>query len=437
MWTTPNLFAMFRPTGFWRSTEANVSKRSKSNWFGTNRKTPQRSSSISGSVIIGFLEFLRRCASEALQRSISPALEREVRRELSERAESHAISVFARNLRNLLLQPPLAGRRVLAIDPGFRTGCKVAALDECGHPLTTDVIYVTGASEKKAAAAQKLADLLREHSCSLVAIGNGTACRETEELVAMTIESHCPDARYVIVNEAGASIYSTSAVARDEFPELDSTVRGTISIGRRLQDPLSELVKIEAQHIGVGMYQHDLTPRRLRESLNEVVESCVNYVGVDLNTASASLLRNISGFNQLIARRVVDWRKKNGRFKCRSQLLKVPGIGDATYTQAAGFLKIAGGDEPLDGTWIHPESYDAAASSSIGLALYRMSGNLVTRRWRNGFGLKWRGIEKPALADELEIGLPTLHDIVDAVLRPGRIPAKTFRPTFQEGDSQT
>src|SRR5262249_44191158 len=203
----------------------------------------------------------------------------------------------------------------------------------------------------------KVAGLLEAHAVSLVVIGNGTACRETEELIAATIAELIPDAQYLIVNEAGASIYSTSAIAREEFPELDATVRGTISIGRRVQDPLSELVKIEPQHIGVGMYQHDLNGKTLQESLEQVIESCVNYVGVELNTASSALLKHVSGLNQLTARRIVEWRTQNGPFRSRRQLLDVPGIGQATFTQAAGFLKIRDGAEPLDATWIHPESY--------------------------------------------------------------------------------
>ena len=285
-------------------------------------------------------EFLNDVVSDSLDRLIHSSIDREVRRELTEQAETHGVSVFAKNLRSLLLQSPLRDLRVLAIDPGFRTGCKVAVLDECGQCLFTDVVYVTGSADKKAGSAKRIADLLETYNCNLIAIGNGTACRETEELVADVIADHRPDCRFLIVNEAGASIYSASAVAREEFPDYDATVRGTISIGRRLQDPLSELVKIDAQHIGVGMYQHDMSPKLLKESLDGVVESCVNYVGVDLNTASASLLRYVSGLNQLIARRVVEWRDGHGRFLNRKQLRDVHGIGDATFTQAAGFLKI-------------------------------------------------------------------------------------------------
>jgi len=384
-----------------------------------------------------FGEFARRCVSDAMTRLVQPSLERELRRELTDRAEEHAVEVFAKNLRNLLLQPPLQGERVVAIDPGFRTGCKLAALNEFGQCQKTDLIYVTGSAEKRAAAQGKLAAFLQGHECTLVAIGNGTACRETEELVSQMIAELLPNVRYLIVNEAGASIYSTSAVARTEFPDYDATIRGTISIGRRLQDPLSELVKIEPQHIGVGMYQHDITPRLLRESLETVVESCVNYVGVDLNTASASLLRHVSGFSQLIAQRVVEWRDEHGRFAARQQLLDVAGIGDATFTQAAGFLKITGGGEPLDGTWIHPESYEAA-----GRILGRLSispeqsagGPLVDETDEQNGEPSPQSIDAESLAAELGIGLPTCRDILEALSRPGRDPrTDSPGPVFKKG----
>lgn len=377
-------------------------------------------------------EFLITCLTDAVARLIGPSLEREIRREMTDAAEAHATGVFARNLRNLLLQPPVPGRKVLAVDPGFRTGCKIAVLDEYGNCLKDDVVYVTGSDEKKAAANEKLAGILNEHDCKLIAIGNGTACREAEEMISELIANQVSDARYIIVNEAGASIYSTSAVAQAEFPEKDATVRGTISIGRRLQDPLSELVKIEPQHIGVGLYQHDLNSKRLKESLDEVVESCVNYVGVELNTASASLLRYVSGFNQLIARRVVEWREQNGRFTKREQLMEVAGIGEATFTQAAGFLKIGGGDEPLDTTWIHPESYPATLKLLERLELSTES--LLNEEASTGLREKFEQLDREELAGALDIGKPTLDDIVDALLRPGRDPRETrAEPVFKQG----
>lgn len=396
---------------------------------------PQVEAGISKQLRIGehrFSEFLTRCATDAVDRLIHPSLEREVRRELTEKAEAQAVTTFACNLRNLLLQPPLAGRKVLAVDPGFRTGCKVALLDEQGTLLASDLIYCTGAAEKLAATRVKLAGLLKEHTVDLIAIGNGTACREVEELIASTIAEHAPEAQYVIVNEAGASIYSTSAAAREEFPELDATVRGTVSIGRRVQDPLSELVKIEPQHIGVGMYQHDVNSKTLRESLDQVIESCVNYVGVDLNTASAALLSYVSGLNQLTARRIVEWRGQNGAFRTRDQLRDVPGIGQATFTQAAGFLKIRGGAEPLDETWIHPESYPIARQLMARLAgenASNGSGRLVTPELRE----KLAALDALPLASELQIGVPTLRDMIDSLARPGRDPrAELAGPIFRK-----
>ena len=377
--------------------------------------------------------FICQCAQDALARLIHPSLDREVRRELTEGAETHAVQVFAKNLRNLLLQPPLRGVRVLAIDPGFRTGCKVAVLDEIGNCLVTDVVYLTGSADKRVATKLKLVELLQQHHTRLVVLGNGTACRESEELVSEIISETLPDLQYTIVNEAGASIYSTSTVAREEFPNFDATIRGTISIGRRLQDPLSELVKIEPQHIGVGMYQHDLTPKLLKESLESVVESCVNYVGVDLNTASPALLSRVSGLNQLTARRVVEWRERHGRFRTRQQLKEVAGIGDATFTQAAGFLKITNGDEPLDQTWIHPESYPAAKQ-----VLARL--HIVEDALQLGTGLESTVRERltelnaETLAAEIGVGALTLQDILDALARPGRDPRTDLQEhVFKQG----
>jgi len=376
-------------------------------------------------------EFLTACAKDALDRFVRPALEREVRRDLTEKAERHAISVFSQNLRQLLLQPPLRDQRVLAIDPGFRTGCKLAALDEFGSLLAIDIISIVGSADRKAEARSKLASFLREHRCNVIAIGNGTAGRETEELVSELIAAECPEVRYIVVNEAGASIYSTSTVAQQEFANLDATARGTVSIGRRLQDPLSELVKIEPQHIGVGMYQHDLNAKQLKEALDDVVESCVNFVGVDLNTASPSLLMHVSGFNQLIARRVVEYRERTGRFQTRKQLLDVPGVGPATFTQAAGFLKLDG-DEPLDNTWIHPESYEVAR---LLLTRCNVSSDLLRPGAdRTPLREQLSAVEASQLAQELAVGLPTLTDIVDALLRPGRDPrADLPLPVFRKG----
>jgi uncharacterized protein len=306
---------------------------------------------------------------------------------------------------------------VVAIDPGFRTGCKLAALDELGHCIAHDVIRINVSEDRKAVERQKLADFLKTHGANLFAIGNGTACRETEEFVAELISESCPDVQYIIVNEAGASVYSASGIAREEFPELDATVRGTISIGRRLQDPLSELVKIEPQHIGVGMYQHDIPAKRLAESLSLVIESCVNYVGVDLNVASPALLEHVSGLNQLMALRVVAHRETNGPFRSRRDLLKVSGIGPATFTQAAGFLKVQAGEEPLDVTWIHPESYEPARKILKRLSL---SGEDLKpgKSQQGSLQEKFRELKPEPLAAELEIGVLTCQDILAALARP-------------------
>ncbi|MCH9793595.1 MAG: helix-hairpin-helix domain-containing protein, partial [Planctomycetes bacterium] len=380
-----------------------------------------------------FHEFLTSVVTDALQRLILPSLDREIRRELTDKAEKHAVSVFAQNLKNLLLQPPLESERILAIDPGLRTGCKLAVLDELGTCVATDLVYVTGSAEKKDFACKKLSDFMTEHQCKLVAIGNGTACRETEEVITEMIEQHLPEARYLIVNEAGASIYSASPVAREEFPDLDATIRGTISIGRRLQDPLSELVKIDPQHLGVGMYQHDVNAKRLKESLDEVIESCVNYVGVNLNTASASLLRHVSGMNQLIARRITEWREKHGSFQSRKQLLDVAGVGEATFTQAAGFLKIDAGTEPLDSTWIHPESYEHAHKVFTKLDLPEDSLK-TSAKDRESVIQKVAQIDKRELSDSLQIGLLTLEDILEAIVRPKRDPRSDLPgPIFKQG----
>jgi uncharacterized protein len=308
-------------------------------------------------------EFLRGCLRDALSRLILPSLEREIRRELTEKAEEHAVGVFVRNLRKLLLQPPTRGRRVLAIDPGFKSGSKMVALDEFGNVLGHGVIFVIGKDpERRARARQRLADMVRQYQIGVIAIGNGTGCRETEQLVAdcLAEELKDQDVAYVIVNEAGASIYSTSPLGREELPQYDALLRGAISIGRRLLDPLSEMVKIHPANLGVGLYQHDMKAKHLKDSLDAVVESCVNFVGVDVNSASPALLRYVSGMNALTARRIYEYRREHGPFKNREQLKNVPGIGEQTFIQAAGFLKILGGENPLDATWIHPESYDIA-----------------------------------------------------------------------------
>lgn len=307
-------------------------------------------------------EYLRGCLRDALTRLVVPSLEREVRRELTEKAEVHAVRVFARNLRKLLLQPPVRDRRVLAVDPGFRSGCKLAALDEFGGVLGHTVIHVIGKEDVVRRGRQQVVEMITLYHIPVIAIGNGTACRETEKLIANILANELAnhDVQYVTVNEAGASVYSTSPLGREELPRFDPVLRSAISIGRRLQDPLSELVKINPANIGVGLYQHDVKAKHLETSLDAVVESCVNFVGVDVNTASPSLMRYVSGLNQLTARRLYEYRQQHGPFRNRDQFKDVPGFGDATFVQAAGFLRITNGDNPLDATWIHPESYEAA-----------------------------------------------------------------------------
>lgn len=465
-------------------------------------------------------------AQDAVNRLLAPSIEREIRRDLTERAEDHAIVVFARNLRRLLLQPPVHGKRILAVDPAYRTGCKLAALDEAGNLLDTSTIYPFGGSNqpkwekkkkkdkkdkeekaeaatvpapeqsvdaaasgagisasempspetpavvgseapaaeavfadatpavvdspaaesasasidataevaatRKAEARAKLIEFAKQHQSNVIAIGNGTASRETEELVAAAIAEALPGVAYIIVNEAGASHYSTSPIAREEFPSHDATARGTISIGRRLVDPLSELVKIDPQNLGVGLYQHDIAEKRLKESLEGVVESCVNYVGVDLNTASAPLLRYVAGLNQLRAHAIVDYRKEKGPFKSREELRAVPGIGEITYTQAAGFLRIPQAENPFDNSGIHPESYNAASKllEAVSVTPAVLSDGAALLELKT----KLDALPAETIATELGIGLPTLHDLIDAIVKPGRDPrAELPEPIFKKG----
>jgi uncharacterized protein len=379
-------------------------------------------------------DFLRGCVRDALTRLVLPSLEREIRREITEYCEAHAVEVFARNLRNLLLQSPVTGRRVLALDPGFKSGCKAAVIDECGNPLEHAVLHIIGQKEKREAAARRIVELVKNHGCNVIAVGNGTAGRETEALVSALVTGELQelDVGYVIVNEAGASVYSTSGYGREELPNHEAAVRGAISIGRRLQDPLSELVKIEPANIGVGLYQHDVKARHLHASLDAVVESCVNYVGVDVNTASPALLRYVSGLNQTTARGFHEWRSKNGPFTSRQQFLEVPGFGEAAFVQAVGFLKITGGVNPLDATWIHPESYPVAVQ-----VLERLGGkpeDLTSRQEADALAEKAAALDLPGLARELGVGRLLLTDIVEQLARPGRDPREDLpQPFFKKG----
>ncbi|MEN6407378.1 MAG: Tex-like N-terminal domain-containing protein [Thermoguttaceae bacterium] len=379
-------------------------------------------------------DYLRGCARDALTRLILPSLEREVRRELTDRAETHAVGVFARNLRNLLLQPPIHNQRLLAVDPGFKSGCKLAALDQFGNLLGHDVIYLVSKPDRSDEAKQKVLSLIAQHQLTVVVIGNGTACRHAEDFFAGLIENELKDQglAYVIVNEAGASVYSTSRTGREELPDCDATLRGAISIGRRLQDPLSELVKIDPASIGVGLYQHDVKAKHLRTSLDEVVESCVNYVGVDVNTASPALLRYVSGLNQLTARRLYEFRREHGPFRSREQLREVPGLGEATFVQAAGFLKIPAGDNPLDSTWIHPESYPAA--DRVLERLHGAAADLREKETAAALAERIAQVDRETLAKELDVGTLTLSDILAQLARPGRDPREDLpAPVFKRG----
>jgi uncharacterized protein len=377
-------------------------------------------------------EFLRGCTRDALERLVVPSLEREARRELTDKAESHAVEVFARNLRALLLQPPVPGRRVLAVDPGYKNGCKLAMIDEHGNVVTLGLVNIIGSEEKTAEAREQLLTLIREQSPDVIAIGNGSACRPTENLVSdlLSTELADTDIRYTIVNEAGASVYSTSAIGREEFPDCEAIDRSAISIGRRLQDPLSELVKIDPASIGVGLYQHDAKPAHLRDTLEQIVQSCVSFVGVDVNTASSALLRNVAGLNQLVARRILEHRAEHGPFKSRQALHDVKGLGDATFVQSAGFLKIEGGENPLDATWVHPESYAAATSLLSELSID------VTEVGKEGWAAKFAEAlaarDRAELAAKLGLGEHALGQLIEALERPGRdlradLPAPVFR----------
>jgi uncharacterized protein len=379
-------------------------------------------------------DYLHNCIRDSLARLVLPSLEREARREATEKAESHAVTVFARNLRKLLLQPPLAGKRMLAIDPGYKNGCKLATLDEFGNLLKTGLVHLVGNDEQKAQARQTLVEAMREHPIDVIAIGNGSACRATEEMVAEILANELAetDIRYVIVNEAGASVYSTSPIGREEFPDCDAMQRSAISIGRRLQDPLSELVKIDPASIGVGLYQHDARTGDLRETLNDVVQACVSFVGVDLNRASTSLLRYVSGLNQLTARRIHEFRQQQGPFKSRQQLVEVNGLGEATFVQAAGFLKIENGDEPLDATWVHPESYDAARKllARLGVDVAALGKADSAATIESGLAAH----DRAALAQELGVGLMTLEQLVEALSKPGRDPRTDLPPPLFRKD---
>ncbi|MBB3129623.1 uncharacterized protein FHS19_004298 [Paenibacillus rhizosphaerae] len=354
---------------------------------------------------------------DAYKRLIAPSIEREIRAELTEKGENQAISIFSGNLRSLLLQPPVKGRCVLGVDPAYRTGCKLAVVDDTGKLLEVAVTYPTPPNNKKKEAAAKFNELIKKYSIQLIVIGNGTASRETEQFVAEVISDiGVPDLAYLIVNEAGASVYSASKLAQEEFPDLDVAERSAVSIARRVQDPLAELVKIEPKAIGVGQYQHDVSQKHLDESLKTVVESAVNHVGVDVNTASPSLLSYVSGVNATTAKNIVKYRDSNGKFLSRKELQNVPRLGAKTYEQCIGFMRISEGDNPLDRTPIHPESYKVVDRlfRELGVGMEKLGTPELSEL------LGRQDVEK--LAEVLEVGVPTLRDILESLQRPGRDP---------------
>ena len=360
---------------------------------------------------------LRDVIADAYDRLIAPAIEREIRNDLSEKAEDGAIKVFGKNLEQLLMQPPIKGQVVLGWDPAFRTGCKLAVVDETGKVLDTTVIYPTAPQNKVEEAKAVLKKLISKYHITLISLGNGTASRESEQIIVQLLKEIPVQVQYIIVNEAGASVYSASKLATEEFPNFDVGQRSATSMARRLQDPLAELVKIDPKSIGVGQYQHDMNQKKLSEALSGVVEDCVNRVGVDLNTASASLLEYISGISKAIAKNIVTYREENGAFTARSQLLKVAKLGPKAYEQSAGFMRISDGKNPLDATGVHPESY--AATKAL---LEKMGYTLEDVKNRNVVGISKKIRDYKKLAEELEIGELTLRDIVKELEKPARDP---------------
>ena len=360
---------------------------------------------------------LRDVIADAYDRLIAPAIEREIRNDLSEKAEDGAIKVFGKNLEQLLMQPPIKGQVVLGWDPAFRTGCKLAVVDETGKVLDTTVIYPTASQNKVEEAKAVLKKLISKYHITLISLGNGTASRESEQIIVQLLKEIPVHVQYIIVNEAGASVYSASKLATEEFPNFDVGQRSATSMARRLQDPLAELVKIDPKSIGVGQYQHDMNQKKLSEALSGVVEDCVNRVGVDLNTASASLLEYISGISKAIAKNIVTYREENGAFTARSQLLKVAKLGPKAYEQSAGFMRISDGKNPLDATGVHPESY--AATKAL---LEKMGYTLEDVKNRNVVGISKKIRDYKKLAEELEIGELTLRDIVKELEKPARDP---------------
>ena len=371
-----------------------------------------------------YKEFLTNAIIDAYKRLIFPALEREIRNQLTETAQTQAIHVFASNLKQLLLQAPLAGYTVMGLDPGYRTGCKMAIVDATGQVLDHGVLYITMSDDAKAKSAQKLLYYIQKYQVNLISIGNGTASYETEEFVANLINEHKLPVHYLITNEAGASVYSASKLAVEELPEYDVTIRGAISIARRIQDPLAELVKIEPKAIGVGQYQHDVNQKELANTLDAVIEAAVNHVGVELNTASAALLKHIAGINATVAKNIIKYRDEHGIFASRKELLKVSRLGPTAYTQCAGFLRINGATCPLDNTPVHPESYPLAEQilAELGFSLEDLADKNKDKNKLDLLKAKIKLVDIDKLATKLNAGVFTVKDILDALTKPGRDP---------------
>ena len=387
-----------------------------------------------------FTDILKDTIADAYKRLIAPSVEREMRKLLTERAEAEAVKVFAANTENLLMAPPVKNKKIISIDPGYRTGCKVAVLDELGRLKAYMTIFPTKPKCDVAGSEKTLKKIVDRYGCDVIVIGNGTGSRETEEVVADFIGKTGLAIQYTIVNEAGASVYSASELAAREYPDLDVTTRGAMSLGRRLQDPLAELVKINPGNIGVGQYQHDINAKMLDGALSAVVEDCVNRVGVDLNTASPSLLSYIAGINAGIAKNIVEHREKDGRFKNRKELLKVPKLGAKTFEQCAGFLRISGGDNPLDGTAVHPEAYEVTETMMKKLGISDENivvggvGDSLDEKIGKAYPAAKLSESLDMMAAELEIGKPTLMDIMAELKKPARDPRDSAPPVIFRND---
>lgn len=386
-----------------------------------------------------FYEMLQGTIADAYKRLMAPSIEREMRNMLTERAEAEAVKIFAKNTESLLMTPPVRGKKVIAIDPGYRTGCKVAVLDETGKLKAYTTVYPTEPKKDVAGTEATLKKIVEKFHTDIIVVGNGTASRETEEVVANFIKKNGYDIQYTIVNEAGASVYSASKLATEEYPDLDVTTRGAMSLGRRLQDPLAELVKIDPKSIGVGQYQHDINQKLLEGALTNVVEDCVNRVGVDLNTASPSLLSYIAGVNMGIAKNIVKYREENGKFTDRKQLMQVPKLGEKAFNQCAGFLRITGGKNPLDATSVHPESYGAAQAmmEKLGVeadAIQHGGDKDMEKKIKKAYPAKSLTQSIAAMAGDLGVGALTLTDIIEEMKKPARDPREDAPQVVFRGD---